>query len=381
MRAGVPVKVEPQVFALLELLVRKAGDLVSRDEMIETIWQGRIVSDATVSARISAARAAVGDDGRSQAVIRTIVSVGLQLAVPVETVGPGAPVAEAMPVVPEPAVRPRIRFATAPDGTGLAWTAQGAGCPLMRGGHWLTHLELDSDNLIWRPLLERLNTGRRLIRYDPRGTGVSERECGPETLDAMVLDMKTIADAAGADRFDIFAPSQNAPVSISFAARHPDRVRRLVILGGYLQGAAVRGTEDSALSEAFVALVRNGWGRQGNAFLRSFSTFFMPDATEAQISAFADMQLASISGDRAVAHRQAISRLDASKDAPKVRAPTLVIHARNDKLQPFSQGQLIARSIPGAEFLALESANHIPLPQDPAWDVMMAGTEEFLGRD
>jgi pimeloyl-ACP methyl ester carboxylesterase len=371
------VDTEPQVFALLQLIVEKGGDLVTRDEMIERVWTGRFVSESTVSARISAARTAVGDTGRAQAVIRTVVSRGVQLAVPVTVVGAGPVAAEAVPEE-GPTERPGVRLTTAPDGTGLAWAASGTGPALMRGGHWLTHLELDWENPVWRPLLDRLGRGRRLIRYDFRGTGVSQRDCGAQTLDVLADDMRTVADAAGDAQIDIFAPSQNVPVAIAFAAQHPRRVRRLVLLGGFLEGAAIRGDDDREMSGAFVALIREGWGGHGDAFMRALSAFFMPDASQEQIQAFVTMLRASISPEQAVAHRQAISRLDASAFAPRVTVPTLVIHARGDTVQPFSQGQALARAIPNARFLALESANHIPLPQDPAWGRMMTAVDAFL---
>ncbi|GKY89030.1 alpha/beta fold hydrolase [Sinisalibacter aestuarii] len=371
LRAGKAVDVEPQVFSLLRLLAEKGGDLVTRDDMIEVIWQGRFVSDSTISARVSAARSAVGDNGRAQAVIHTVVSRGIQLVVPVESTQTPPPAAARAP-------RPPIRLAAAADGTGLAWCATGEGPALLRGGHWLTHLELDWDNPVWRPLLEWLGQGRRLIRYDMRGTGLSQRDGGAQTLDLLVDDMKAVADAAGADTFDIFAPSQNVPVAIAFAARYPERVRRLVLLGGFLQGAAIRGVEDKELSDAFVALARKGWSEHGAAYMRAFAAFFMPDATPEQVASFVEMQRASISPEGAVALRRAISRLDASDYAARVAAPTLVVHARNDAMQPFAQAQILARTIPNAQFLALESANHIPLPQDPAWELLMSEVGAFL---
>lgn len=382
MRAGAAVEVEPQVFSLLRLLAEKGGDLVSRDELIDVVWNGRIVSESTISARVSAARAAVGDTGRAQAVIHTVVSRGVQLAVPVETVNGTAPPAALNSITLNGEIRrdprPSIRFATAADGSGLAWCSTGEGPALLRGGHWLTHLELDWVNPVWRPLLERLGQGRKLIRYDIRGTGVSERDSGPQTLQTLADDMRVVADAAGVEQMDIYAPSQNVPVAIAFAALHPERVRRLVLLGGFLQGAAIRGTEDRELSEAFVALARKGWVETGDAFMRAFAAFFMPDADAEQVKSFVEMLRASISPEGAVVHRRAISLLDATEYAPRVQAPTLVAHARNDAMQPFSQGQLIARSIPNAQFVALESANHVLLPQDPAWDILMSRIDDFL---
>ena len=180
-RAGAAVHVEPQVFDLIACLLRADGGLVSYDDLIAQVWGGRIVSDATMAARISAARAAVGDDGKRQAVIRTVPRRGVQMAVPVVAANGAGPVAR-----PAADLVQEVRIATSADGSGIAWSSIGAGPPLLRAGHWMTHLERDLDSLIWRPWIEALGRGRRLIRYDPRGTRVSDRTCGPRSLDSSV---------------------------------------------------------------------------------------------------------------------------------------------------------------------------------------------------
>ncbi|OWU84746.1 hypothetical protein ATO6_10445 [Oceanicola sp. 22II-s10i] len=379
-RAGGPVHVEPQVFALLRLLAEGGGRLVTRDEMVAAVWSGRIVSEATISARINAARVAVGDDGQRQAVIRTVVRRGLQLAVPVETgagdAGPGQATAIARPVESAHQV---VRITRSADGTGIAWAKSGEGPPLLRAGHWLSHLELDWQSPVWRPLIDRFGATRSLYRYDPRGTGLSDRDCGPLTLDAFVADMKAVADAAGLDRFALYAVSQSVPVGIAFAARYPDRVSALVLHAGFVRGAAVRDREEgTALSETFLSLIRNGWGTPGSAFMRAFSSLFLPTGTAEQIDSFLDMQVQSATPEFAERLRRAINELDVRDLLADVRCPALVSHARGDAAQPFDQGRALASGIPDARFVALDSPSHIIPPQEPAWEAVMSAIEEFL---
>lgn len=381
-RGGAEVHVEPQVFALLVLLVESGGDLVSRDAMVETVWQGRIVSEATIAARISAARAAVGDDGQRQAVIRTVTRRGLQLAVPVES-GPAPAVAEA----PGPARaggngdRQEVRLTTSADGTGIAWAKSGSGPPLLRAGHWMSHLELDWHSPVWQPLLERLGRGHTLYRYDPRGTGLSDRDCADFGQEAQVADLCAVADAAGLERFALYAVSQSVPYAVTFAARHPERVSALVLHAGLVQGSTVRERQSGQgenMTETFLSLIRSGWGRPESAFMQAFSTLFLPNGTRAQIDSFIEMQTRSATPEVAGAIRRAIGEVDVTDQLAQVRCPVLVCHARGDAVQPFEQGQLMARKLPDARFLALETGTHIIPPQDPAWDVMVSAAEAFL---
>ncbi|KGM48493.1 alpha/beta fold hydrolase [Pseudooceanicola atlanticus] len=376
-RAGEPVKVEPQVFHLLRLLVESDGALVTKDALIDAVWQGRIVSEAAISSRINAARQAVGDDGSRQAVIRTITRRGLQLAVPVKINGTERP----DPTRPDPPLRQRIRMARTADGAGLAWAEIGEGPPLLRAGHWLSHLERDIESPIWRPLLERLSAGRRLVRYDPRGTGLSER-CDPAPdLDTMVADMEIVADAAGLDRFAIYAVSQSVPAAIAFAVRHPERVSALILHAGFLRGAALRDRESGdTMAETFLQLIRQGWGQPDSAFMSAFTTLMLPNGRPEHLRNLIELQLASASPDNAAALRRAINHLDVRERVAQVSVPTLVAHGRGDAVQPFSEGQEIAAMIPGAEFLPLDTNSHVILDHEPAWERLFEGVEEFLAR-
>ena len=367
------VHVEPQVFALLELLVSRAGEVVSRDQIIETVWGGRIVSEATISARISAVRAAVGDSGQTQAVIKTVTRVGLQLVAEVHHLDGGpAPRARTAPPL-------AARMAHAPDGSLLAWAASGEGPPLLRAGHWLTNLDRDRTSPIWGPWLDRLGRGRRLVRYDCRGTGLSDPDCGPLSLEGFVDDMAAVADAAGLARFDIFAASQSMAVACAYALAHPDRVRRIISYGGWAQGSAMRPETGSAtMTRALGTMLELGWGQPDGGYMKSFAALFMPGASPAQVAAFVALQLASATPQRAVEMRNVISRFDVTDLLARVAVPVLVIHCRHDSLHPLSQAQHLMRHLPDAQLLVLDSANHIVMPDDPAFDVMMNAVDDFL---
>ena len=362
-RNAVLVPLEPQVFDLLHLLARKAGILVSRDEMMTEIWDGRIVSDSTVSARINAARHAVGDTGKSQHIIKTVPRRGVQMVA--EVVAENGPA----PDVPD-STNQVVRYTRSKDGTSLAFAENGLknGPPLMRAGHWMTDLEIDWRSPICRPHLEELGAHFRCIRYDQRGTGMSDRRFDKPTLQDFSDDMEAVADAAGMKRFPILAASQGVPMAIHFAVHHPERVSKLILRGGYAQGRAIRsGGYKNPDEDPMLGLIRSGWGQPESAFMKALSSLFTPGATSAQLDDMVAVQLASSSPETAANIRKIIDQFTVLDMLDQIRAPTLVIHARHDAIHPITQGRMLASRIPGAQFMTLESNNHVPLPQEAGW--------------
>lgn len=368
-RDGQEVHLEPQVFDLIAFMAQSGGTVIPKDKLVEVVWKGLAVSDATISARISAARAALGDSGKEQVILRTIPRRGFAFVADLVQAAPPAP---EMP-------HPEVFYALSADGTAIAWSALGDGPPLVRIGHWLSHLEMDTQSAIWGPLIARLGAGRRLIRYDLRGTGLSAREAALTGIDDFAEDLAAVADAAGLDRFDLFAASQAAPVAIRFAARWPDRVRRLVVVGGYVEGRVHRaGSGEDLDEETILAMIRAGWGKADSPFMRAFATLFAPEATPEQRAELVAMQLSTASPDSAVRLREVIDRFDVRDDLAKVQVPALIFHATGDAIHPLSQGQKLAAHLPGAQFVRLDSQSHMVLPQDPAWSVMLDRTDAFL---
>lgn len=273
-----------------------------------------------------------------------------------------------------------IRFCRTPDGITLAYAGSGDGPPLVKAANWLTHVDHDWNSPVWRHWLTELSHGHRLIRYDVRGGGLSDWDIPPSTFEDFVSDLATVVDQAGLDRFPLLGISQGAAVAVMYAARHPERVSRLVLYGGYAQGTAVRArTEDETRKhELEIDLMRLGWGKGDPTFRQFFTTQFMPGGSKELWDAFNDLQLKTSSPENAARVLEVNGQVDIVDIAPQVKAPTLVLHARDDRRPPLEQGRLLASLIPNSRFILLESSNHILLANEPAWSTFRTEVKEFL---
>jgi pimeloyl-ACP methyl ester carboxylesterase/DNA-binding CsgD family transcriptional regulator len=270
--------------------------------------------------------------------------------------------------MPNAAGRHELRFVTARDGVRIAYARHGEGPPLVRAAHWLSHLEFDWDSPVWHDFLVELGKGRTLVRYDERGTGLSDRDVADLSFEAMVGDLGDVVDALGLAHFDLLGMSQGAAIGIAYAVTHPGRVRSLVLCGGYARGHdhRERTPEQRADAEILLDLIRVGWGTQNPKFRRVFATMFFPDGSPEQFNAFDELQRVSASPDVAYRLRHMFDEIDVTQLCPRVTAPTLVLHARDDGVVPLEEGRLLAALIPGARFVPLEGRNHILLPGSSA---------------
>lgn len=374
--AGLPRAVEPRVFDLLSLLIARRDRVVSQDELVAAIWGGRIVSDSAISACVSAARSAIGDSGARQDWIRTMPRRGFRFVGAVEVAEPPSS-GGVTPSRPFAADRQRLSFCQSADGTRLAYATSGSGPPLVKVGHWLTHLEYDWHSPIWQPFLARLGEHFTITRYDQRGNGLSDWDVADLNLDAFVTDLEAVIEAAGIARCPLYATSQGGPIAIAYACRHPEKVTSLVLHGGFVQGRLLRrDPAERARAEAILTLIRHGWGQPDSPFIEAFSAMFIPDGSREQIESLASLQRHTTSSENAVRLRMAIDTLDVSNLLPLVTTPTLVMHSRYDGLQSLDQGRELATRIPGARFVMLESRNHVILPQEKAWLVLF---DEMIG--
>jgi pimeloyl-ACP methyl ester carboxylesterase len=234
----------------------------------------------------------------------------------------------------------------APDGARIAYAVHGSGPPLVRAAHWLTHLEHDWRSPVWRHWLETLGRSFRVVRYDERGCGLSDRDIGQPGLDDFVGDLEVVVDAVGLDTFDLLGTSQGGAIAAAYAARHPERVRRLVLYGAYARGRLRRGVPGAeAEADLLRDLIRHGWGRPNPAFRRVFSTLFTPDAPPDHVDVIDELMRVTLSAEEAIRLRDAFDRIDVTDLAPLVRAPTLVIHPRDDGIVPFEEGRRLAALI------------------------------------
>jgi DNA-binding winged helix-turn-helix (wHTH) protein/predicted esterase len=372
----IPVALEPQVFDLLEFLIRHRDRVVTRDDLIAGVWGGRIVSESTLATRINAARKAIGDDGAAQRLIKTIARKGFRFVGEVSEDGDASPVPPSAAGAPLP--EQAITFARARDGVTVAVSVAGEGPVLLKTANWLNHLEYDWHSPVWSPMFARLARRFRFVRYDGRGNGLGDRAAKDISFDGFERDLAAVVELLALKDFTMLGLSQGAATAIAHAVRNPGQVSRLILYGAYAKGRNRRGSpEDMAQAQTVLAMMRQGWGNEESAFMRAFSSLYLPNGTREQIKWFADMQRLSTSGEMAARLRVACDDIDISDLLPQVRVPTLVLHARHDNVVPLEQGRQIAAQIPGARFVTLESENHVPVPGEPAWERVMQEIESF----
>lgn len=272
-----------------------------------------------------------------------------------------------------------IRFIKSADGVRLAVATSGSGPPLVKSANWLSHLEFDWQSPVWRHWFGFLSANRQLIRFDPRGCGLSDWDVADLSHAAQVADLEAIIDASDLDTFPLLGISQGGAACIEYAVRHPERVTQLVLYGCYSEGWAQRGAESRRHGEALVELIRQGWGQENPAFRLLFASLFIPDANNEQVRWFADLMRTTTQPEIAARILESFGAINVRALLPKVRVPTIVVHARGDARIPFEQGRLLAAEIPNASFVSLESRNHILTENEPAWTRFCDTFNEVMG--
>lgn len=273
-----------------------------------------------------------------------------------------------------------IRYCTSRDGVRIAYSVCGEGPPLVRAGHWISHLEGDWDNPVWSPWLAELARRHTLIRYDMRGCGLSDSEGVEFSMVKYVEDFQAVVQAAGVERFALLGMSGGGAIAVTYAATHADRVSHLVLYGAFSRGLIARSTtaQQHAENETLFQLIEHGWGKEDPTFRQFFAAQFLPDGTPTQQLAFNQLMRQSATAANASALMRTWCRADVRALAQQVRCPALVLHPRGDLRVPFEEGRSLARLIPGARFVPLDSRNHIVLADEAAWTTWLEEFEAFL---
>jgi len=275
-----------------------------------------------------------------------------------------------------------IRYLKTHDGVRLAWATSGKGPALVKAGNWLSHLNYDLESPVWRHWIEFFSDHYRLIRYDERGCGMSQWNVDDLSPARWAEDLAAVVEASDpGEQFMLFGISHGAAAAIAYAARHPERVSRLILYGGYVTGWAHRPESDGFRRyRAIVDLARLGWGKDNPAFRQLFTLQFIPEANAEQIGWFNDLCQRTTRPEIATRLLAARAEVNVRDLLPLVRAPTLVLHARHDEIVPFDAGKYIASEIPKAEFMQLDSRNHVLLADEPAWARFKDAVLAFTGR-
>src|SRR5262245_29141396 len=321
-RGGEPQHLEPQVYAVLCHLLEHRDRLVTSRELIEHVWGDRLVTPGTLNSRIKALRHALGDDGATQRVIQTVHGRGFRVGVDVRTVADahGARVSTA----PSNGAAPRrqqILFCRAHDGVRIAYARSGdlGAPPLVKPANWLTHLEMDWNSPVWQHWLTEMGHGHTLIRYDERGCGLSDHDAADMSFASWVRDLEAVVDAERLERFSLLGISQGCAVAIAYAVRHPERVDKLVLYGGYAVGRSHRNLSPQAELERtlLLNLIRVGWGRDNPAFRQVFGALFLPEGTPEQRQWFNDLAK-TLPMETALRVRQTTDVIDVRREAEEV---------------------------------------------------------------
>ena len=272
-----------------------------------------------------------------------------------------------------------VRFCASRDGTRIAFATSGSGPPLVRAAHWLSHLDHEPRCPLWGPWIKLLARRHTLIRYDGRGCGLSDRDPADFSLDRCVEDLEAVVDSCKLSRFVLFGATIGGMTALTYAARHPERVSHLVIIGSLAVGRMKRDPpaliEETALELKAIEL---GWGNDNPAFRQFFTSMFIPDSTPEQARSLNELIRIASTPQSAIRRLQPFHYVDLREAAAQVRCPTLVFHARHDARIPFEQGRALATLIPGARFVALDSRNHWVVETEPAWPQFIAEIDGFL---
>ena len=435
-RGGVAVRLERILLELLCLLVDRAGQLVTREEILERVWgKGVFVdSETSINTAIRKIRRVLDDPADTPRFILTVPAKGYRFVAPVfssngeinahqEFHHPAPPTNDLAhtPELPNgnywriPAwglflaglaivvasvfaiqhlslnpqrthasmqIHPQaIGFCKTIDGKRIAYATTGAGPAVVMLMGWLTNLETGFLSPLYAgPIIDELSAHHLLIRYDGRGFGLSDRGISDYSLDARLRDLDAVVSALGLRRFALFGISSGAQTAIAYAARHPDRVSRLVLYGSIAKPPPLS-AQDLTNYRAFLIVVRLSWGSDNSAFRQIFTNTLMPDGNDHDVRVFNEMERVAATGEDAAAFMAANATIDVAAAASQIRVPTLVVHRRGDLMVPFRFGREVAALIPRARLLAVDGRDHLFLPDDPGNSQIAYATTQFLDAD
>lgn len=375
LRGNTELRLRSKVFDTLRVLVENAGKLVRKDELLQAVWPDAVVEEKNLDHCISQLRKVL----KPGKFIETVPRHGYRF---IEEIRPAPSPGKLVQVEPacDEAEAPEleIRWFTASDGVRIAYTVGGQGPTLVRTIDWLNHLEFEWKSPFLRRWLSEVMRHNTLVRYDQRGSGLSDWNVADFSFERTVKDFEELVDAAGLDQFAILGGCQGAAVATAYAARHPERVTRLIFTGAFANGWPAPGDTVQELYNALLTLTRLGWGRDNPAFRQLWSTLFRPDADSVEMDWLNELQRVSTSAENAVRMMAEFPHIKIVDLLPKISCPTLVMHSRDDAAVPVREGRMVAARIPGARFVELPSRSHMVGPGDEAWDVFVRELSNFL---
>src|ERR1044071_1099394 len=274
----------------------------------------------------------------------------------------------------------RIRYLRTADGVQLAWAEAGTGQTLIKAANWMTHLEYEWESPVWRHWIRFFSDHFHYIRHDERGCGMTDWNVGDLSFERWVEDLEALVGVVDPQEpFALLGISQGAATCIAYAVQHPERVSKLLLCGGYARGTFQRGDPDKErLYRALIDMTRLGWGKDNPAFRQVFTSRFIPGGTDEQVGWFNELCHKTTSPDIAAELLETRATINVVDLLSQIRAPTLILHTREDDVIPIAEGPIPAAAIPNAQFVELDSKNHILLESEPAWERFCSEVLEFM---
>ncbi len=374
LRAQEEVRLRSKLFDILRVLVENSGKLVRKDDLMQAVWPDSVVEDNNIDHGVSQLRKLLHPDK----FIETIPKHGYRFVGEVKHAA--APrLVRLDPAQPGDAVPEQdIRFFTTSDGVRIAYTIAGSGPVLVRTIDWLNHLDFEWKSPFLRNWLTEVMRHNTLVRYDQRGSGLSDWNVPDFSFERTVKDFEELVDHAGLDTFALLGGCQGAAVGAAYAARHPERVSKVIFYGAFANGWPSPGKEQMEQFQALLSLIRLGWGRDNPAFRQIWTTLFRPDADSLEMDWHNELQRVSSSPENAARMLAEFPNMKILDLLPKISCPTLVLHSRDDAAVSVEEGRLIASRIRGTQFVELPSRCHMVGPGDPAWPVFVDAFSRFL---
>jgi pimeloyl-ACP methyl ester carboxylesterase/DNA-binding winged helix-turn-helix (wHTH) protein len=375
LRENEEIRLRGKPFDTLRVLVENAGRLVRKDELMQAVWPDSIVEENNLDYCVSQLRKLL----HPAKYIQTVPRHGYRFLgeVKLSTSGPKLVKLERahkQADVPQQ----EIQFFTASDGVRIAYTIGGRGPTLVRTIDWLNHLDFEWKSPFLRHWLSEIMRHNTLVRYDQRGSGLSDWNVDDFSFERTVKDFEELIDAASLEKFAILGGCQGAAVATAYAVRHPERVTKLIYAGAFANGWPSPGDGVTEQFNALLTLIRLGWGRDNPAFRQLWTTLFRPDADSVEMDWLNELQRIATSPENAVRMMSEFPKIKIFDLLPKICCPTLVLHSRDDATVPVQEGRLIAARIRGARFVELPSRSHLVRPGDPAWDLFVEEFSRFL---
>jgi len=375
LRDNEEIRLRGKLFDTLRVLVENAGKLVRKDAFMESVWPDSVVEDNNLDYCISQLRKLL----HPAKYIETVPRHGYRFVAEVTALKPHGRLLQLETAVQQPkAPDQEIRFFTTSDGVRIAYNIGGQGPVLVRTIHWLNHLDFEWKTPLRRQWLSEIMQHNTLVRYDQRGSGLSDWNVSDFSFERTVRDFEELVDAAGLEKFTILGGCQGAAVAIAYAVRHPERVTKLIINGTFANGWPAPGPGAQEHLEAMLTLIRSGWGRDNPAFRQLWTTLFRPDADSQEAAWLNELQRISSSPENAASMMAEFPNIRVLDMLPKISCPTLVLHSREDGAVPVQEGKLIAARIRGSRFVELPSRSHMVAPGDAGWDQLVQEFSVFM---